>query len=392
MFYDTHSGAINSQMWGSTTPFSTSLVLTQLNGPFSDPYRGIANPFPAPSPAPSNYAFPTPTAAYSYDPTSQYKVALIYNWNLAIERQVASGWLLRAAYVGSHGSHLQEYIQLNPAAYIPGSNLSTDQRRIFQPFGLIGMFEEDINSSYNALQVSLEKRLTKRFTILANYTYAKSLDDQPNGQNVTAMNVNLPNLSTIPWYMAGRHQMDRGPSIFDRTQRFVASYVWSLPSLETANPFLRIAVGGWQFSGIVTAQTGDPLTITAGADQSLTGLNADRAVQVGTPYQGNACGSTVPCVNYLNPNAFQLPAAGTFGTTGKGSLRGPGYFNWDIALAKRFPLRGDRVQLLFRAEYFNVFNRANFNDPGVSLSGSGFGQVLTAQDPRVGQLSLKLVF
>jgi hypothetical protein len=84
--------------------------------------------------------------------------------------------------------------------------------------------------------------------------------------------------------------------------------------------------------------------------------------------------------------------AGTFGTTGKGSLRGPGYFNWDMALSKRFPLRGERIQLLFRAEYFNVFNRANFNDPTVSLSGSGFGQILSAQDPRIGQLSMKVVF
>jgi hypothetical protein len=299
---------------------------------------------------------------------------------------------LRAAYVGSHGSHLQEYIQLNPAVYIPGSNLSTDQRRIFQPFGLIGMFEDDINSSYNALQLSLEKRMTKRLTILANYTYARSLDDQPNGQNVIAMNVNLPNLSTIPWYMPGRHQMDRGPSIFDRIQRFVASYVWSLPELHSMSAFVRAVAGGWQWSGIVTAQTGDPLTVVAGADISLTGLNADRGVQKGSPYQGNACGSTVPCVNYLNPGAFQLPAAGTFGSTGKGSLRGPGYLNWDMALSKRFPVHGDRVQVAFRAEYFNVFNRANFNDPGVSLSGSGFGQILAAQDPRIGQLSLKLIF
>jgi hypothetical protein len=97
-------------------------------------------------------------------------------------------------------------------------------------------------------------------------------------------------------------------------------------------------------------------------------------------------------VNYLNPSTFQLPAAGTFGNTGKGSLRGPGSFNWDMAAFKRFLLRGERVQFLFRAEYFNTLNRANFNDPGVSLSGSGFGQILGAQDPRIGQLSLKVIF
>ena len=393
IFYDTHIGAINGQTWGSATPFSTSVVFTP-SGPFSDPYQGRTNPFPAPFPAPSNYVFPTPTAAYGYDPNSPYRVAVIYNWNLAIERQLAAQWLLRAAYVGSRGSHLQEFIQLNPAVP-PGTPQTTDLRRIFQPFGLIGMFEQDINSSYHALQVSLEKRLSHGFTILANYTYSKSLDDTPNGQAVIAMNVNLPNLSTIPWNQPGRHLMDYGPSIFDRTHRFVASYVWSLPAWSGTNRFVRTIIGGWQLTGIATAQTGDPLTIVAGADVSQTGLNADRAIQgVGSPYGGNACGSTARCVNYLNPDrtAFQLPAPGTFGTTGKGSLRGPGYFNWDMGLGKNFALSGERLKLQFRAEYFNAFNRANFNDPGVSLSGSGFGQILGAQDPRIGQLSLKLTF
>jgi hypothetical protein len=392
LFYDTHFAGINGQNWGSTTPFSTSLVLTTPAGPFSDPYRGITNPFPAPNPAPSNYVFPTPTAAYGFDPGRPFVISTIYNWNLTVERQLANSWLLRTAYVGSHGSHLPEYIQENPAVYIPGSKLSTDQRRNFQPFGLIGFFEQDVNSSYNALQLSLEKRLSRGLTILANYTFAKSLDDQPYNQAVVQMNVNLPDLSTIPWNMPGRHQMDYGPSQFDRTHRFVASYVWDLPGSAQTNRWARLMIGGWQWSGIATAQTGDPLTIMAGADQSQTGLNADRAVQVGPGYGGNACGSTVPCVNYLNPTAFQLPASGTFGTVRKGSLRGPGYFNWDMGLRKIFPLPGERMQLQFRAEYFNVFNRANFSDPKVSVAAAGFGEIVSAQDPRIGQLSLKLTF
>jgi hypothetical protein len=393
MFYDTHFAAINGQTWGSVTPYSTSVMLTQPAGPFSDPYRGITNPFPAPTRAPANYVFPRPTAAYGFDPNSDFVIPVIYNWNLTIEHQLASRWLFRTAYVGSHASHLNEYIQKNPAVYIPGSTLSTDQRRIYQPFGLIGMYEQDINSSYNALQLSLEKRLSHGFTILVNYTYSKSLDDQPNGQNVVAMNVNLPNLSTIPWNMPGRHFMDYGPSIFDRTHRFVASYVWSLPALAGANRFVGTVIGGWQLTGIATAQTGDALTVTAGTtDQSQTGLNADRAVEVGSPRGGNACGITAPCVNFLNPAAFQLPPLGTFGTTRKGSLRGPSYFSWDVGLGKSFRLPAESVQLQFRAEYFNVLNRTNLNDPGGSLSGSGFGQILAAQDPRIGQLSLKLKF
>lgn len=390
MFFDTHTGALNNQMWGSVTPFGTSVTITTPAGPFSDPYRGITNPFPAPSPAPTTYVFPSPVSAYGYDPTRPYHLAVTYNWNLAIERQLPAAWLVRTAYVGSHGSHGQEYVEYNPAVYIPGSKLPTDQRRLFQPYGLIGMYEEDVDSSYNALQVSVEKRLEKHLSILANYTYAKSLDDAPNAQNAIGMNVTLPNVSTVPWNMPGRHQMDYGPSGFDRTHRFVASYILHLPEPKGMNPILRIAAGGWQWSGITTWQTGDPLTILAGVDQSQTALNADRGVQTGNPYGGNACGSTAACVNYLNPLSFQLPAAGTFGTTSKGSLRGPHYSNWDMSLAKRFPIY-EQVQLLFRAEFFNVFNNVEFNDPAVSVS-SSLGQITSAQAPRIGQLSLKLMF
>src|SRR5260370_12024958 len=102
-----------------------------------------------------------------------------------------------------------------------------------------------------------------------------------------------------------------------------------LPSLSGTNRLVRGVLGAWQWTGIVAAQTGDPLTITAGVDQSLTGLNADRGVQVGSPYQGNASGSTAPCANYINPNSFQLPATGTFRTAAKEKLRGPRAFNWD---------------------------------------------------------------
>src|SRR5262249_31325304 len=154
----------------------------------------------------------------------------IYNGNLSVEQQLAHGWLLRVAYVGSRGRNLNEYINLNPAVYTLGSTLGTDRRRIFQPFGLVGMFLEDIDSSYDALQVSLDRRLSKGLTLLANYTLAKSHDDHPVGQNVVSMNINLPNLSTIPWNLPGRHDFDKGPSTFDRRHRFVMSYTWNVPN------------------------------------------------------------------------------------------------------------------------------------------------------------------
>src|SRR5262245_10532849 len=137
--------------------------------------------------------------------------------------------------------------------------------------------------------------------------------------------------------MPGRHDMDYGPSIFNRTHRFVASYIWSLPTVSRGSGFLRSLMDGWQLTGVTTAQTGAPVTVVAGVDRSQTGLNADRAVLTGSPYGGRACGSTSPCVNYLDPAAFQLPPIGTFGTIRKGSLRAPGYFNSDVGVFKNFP-------------------------------------------------------
>jgi len=392
IFYDSRVPGIVLNPWGSTTPFSTTLNVTQPKGTFSNPYLGMMNPFPAPAPPPRKIAFPQPVSVFTFDPNSKLIVPQIYNWNFTLERQIQPSWLARVGYVGSRARHLQEYIQFNPAVYAPGDNRPVDQRRVFQPFGLVGMYLHDVDSSYHALQASLEKRLSHGFTILANYTYSKSLDNTPYNQNVVSMNINLPDLSAIPWNMPDRHRMDYGPSNFDRTHRFVASYAWRLPTLTGRGRFSRSLVGGWEITGVLTAQTGGPLTILAGVDQSRTGLNADRAVLTGAPYGGNACGSMAPCVNYLNPNSFQLPAVGTFGTLGKGSLRGPGRFVWDTGIFKSILLPGERYRLQFRAEFFNVLNHTNFNDPNNSVSGAIPGQIVGAADPRIGQMALKLIF
>jgi len=121
---------------------------------------------------------------------------------------------------------------------------------------------------------------------------------------------------------------------------------------------------------------------------------AGRASFVGgvNPYGTGACGAAAPCVNYLNPAAFTLPAAGTFGNVGKGSLRGPNLINWDTGIFKEFPLRGERVKLQFRGEFFNVLNRVNFNNPNLTFTAGGFGSITSAADPRIGQLALKVVF
>jgi hypothetical protein len=314
-----------------------------------------------------------------------------YNWNLTVEHEPASGWLLRAAYVGSHGTHIRDFVNLNPAVYIPGSTLSTDQRRLFAGYSDVTMPDYDANSHYNAMQLTLQKRRIQSgflhdATVVANYTYSKSIDTVPVGSGVEGVTA-----SPIPYWMSGRHQMDRGVSEFNHTHNMVLSYDWPLPNLSNANRFMRALLGSWELTGILTAQSGFPFTVTAGKDQSQTGLGQDRGVIVGPAKGSGACGTRSPCVDFLNRNSFALPAIGAFGNVGKNALAGPNLIGWDMGIFKNFPF-GERYKVQFRAEFFNIFNRVNFSNPTGNLSSGNFGALTSAGDPRIGQLALKVFF
>jgi hypothetical protein len=278
--------------------------------------------------------------------------------------------------------------ELNPAVYTAGSTLGTDQRRIFQGFSNISLADQSGLARFNALELSIEKAFSRGMTLRANYTWSKSTDDLPLSWG--AQGPMAAQSFVYPWYFKNADLLDRGPSQFDRRQRFVGTYVWQIPFPAHANPLLRYTLGGWQVTGLVTLQSGGPLTITAGKDQSQTGLSQDRAVISGSPYGAGAC-KTAPCENYLNTSSFALPAAGSFGNVGKGLLVGPGLVNLDAGFVKVVPVR-ERLKLQLRVEFFNILNRANFNNPNSSVSGAGFGTILSATDPRIGQLALKAIF
>jgi hypothetical protein len=307
-----------------------------------------------------------------------------------MERQLSANWLARAAYVASRTTHLNTNVEMNAATYIPGSTLGTDARRPYQPFGAIRTGSASGNAWYNSMQLSLEKRLSRGFTILANYTWSKSLDNLP--PNMDIVSPMLGDAQVMPPTIKGFKSLDQGPSDSDYEQVFVISYVWRLPSLSRTSRWVRGVVGGWELSGITSAHSGGPVTILAGRDQSQTGIGYDRgALLSSTIYGSGACQNRAPCVDSLIPSAFGLPALGTFGNIGKGRIRGPGMFNTDLGIFKRFPIT-ERLGAQFRAEFFNIFNRANFNNPGASVSAAGFGSILSAADPRIVQLALKLLF
>ena len=262
------------------------------------------------------------------------------------------------------------------------------------------LLDESGNSNYNSLQFTIQKRLAHGFSILANYTWQHSIDTVPPSSGCTGAGATggagpLP----IPWYLPGSHQLDYGTSDFNRTQVFVVSYLWDIPSPHTTNKFVKGVLGNWELSGIVTKETGLAYTVFAGKDVSQTGLNQDRAQYLGgDPYSSSSC-KTAPCVSWMNTAAFGQPAAGTVGNIGKGAFTGPGLFNWDMGLFKNI-LITERWRAQLRGEFFNTFNHSNFtsplsggsNYPVLSQSSGTFGTITSANDPRIIQIALKVVF
>ncbi len=233
------------------------------------------------------------------------------------------------------------------------------------------------NSSYNGLQASASKRFHHGLTILANYTWSKSIDEGSNDGSAPSNPFNIRN--------------DRAVSDFDVAHRFIASFVWQLPGAGIHNAFARGVAGGWELNGIVTLQSGLPFSVTSGVDNSQSGVNADRANLVGDPYLNGSRPEAQVLHEYFNTAAFTLNPVGTFGNAGRNILFGPGMENIDFGLLKNFAVR-ERYKVQFRAEAFNLFNHPNFNNPAASFSSSNFGIITSAGAPRVIQLALKAMF
>jgi len=389
-FYDTRTGAIFDIGYSSLSPFSTAVVLNYPTGSFSNPYQGLTNPFPAPQPPPKNAVFPT-QSYLSFDPSGSYHVPIYYEWNMTVEQQLATGLSTRLAYVGSRNNHGFVSIDINPVVNY-GSNLG---QRYYSSYAgeQISTASMSGSGNYNALEASIEQRLQHGVTVLANYTWSKSLDDFP--ANLVTTSVVAGNSYVLPVYAPNYKSLDSGPSDFDHRNVFTLSYVWQLPKRHEGLRAVNYVIDGWQTSGLAQARSGDALSVSSGVNNSDTSLGRDRGVKSGPSYGSGAClgyTSGLPCKDYLLTSSFSLNPPFTYGNVGKGAIVGPRYVDWDASLTRIFDLH-DALNLQFRAEYFNLLNHSNFTDPGTAVSSTGsFGRITGANDPRIAQLSLKLVF
>jgi hypothetical protein len=356
-------------------------VRVDITAPFStrDPYTGFVNPFPVSRPIAPTQGFPRPFLIVGFDPEFTYPN--IHQWNFTIEQGLPGSMILRTTYQGSAGRRLFHAAELNPAVYGPGATLAnTDQRRLRPEFTQITYAGTYGRSNYNALVVSMERRFSSGLTFLAGYSWQKSLDLLSN----TAFEGNG---NTHPYDLIDR---DYGPSNFDRRGRFTGSFNYTLPGIGQGA--LNAVFGGWQTNGIITLQTGGPLTIFNGVDISYTGIGQDRVDIIGDPDMPGGRSRGERILQWFNRSAFAQPAPGTFGTIGRNTLRGPGLAAVDFSVFKSFQMPWESHRIEFRSEFFNLFNRANFNNPNTSRINALFGRITSAGEPRIVQLGLRYSF
>ena len=382
----------------SSFPFVSSYVITDPTVPWyspynSSPYNGALPPLQAPPP--KNTVFPLPLS-YAIGFSPDFKSQGTLQWNLTAERQLGQGFLLRGAYEASESWHMPGTRDVNSAVFIPGNNPdgtakstsdNTSQRRPWYPYygGQVMVDESAKTSSYNALSISVEKRMPGNLSVLGGYRWSKCLDEATDVSTHNDENVDDRN-----------RMLDYGLCTGDIGSQLKLAVVYNLPSLRSWGFAGRNIIGGWTMSGIWNWRDGFPFTVNASVDSNLNGSFNDRADVVGNPTLPGGRSRAARLNEWFNTAAFQNPVPGTNGNSARDFLRAPGYFNVDYTLTKSFPIRygplKEAQRIDFRAEFFNIFNHPNFLYPDNSIGDQQFGQILSARDPRIIQFALKYIF
>jgi hypothetical protein len=425
----------------STPPFSITTSGIQDQGgqyspAFANPFADIAgqltqpNPFPFVPPganaAASNWI--TPLSLNVFSPN--YTTPEAMNYNLTVQREFGGNTVLSVGYVGALGRHLIRTIEGNPitlagqqaCAALPACVADASNQHQDYPthsvypgdvFGSVGTQATDGNSTYNALQVSVNKGFSHGLGVLASFTWSHAID---NGSGFEDSGFQLRAVNPYPQFAS----LNKSNSSYDARKRFVAGYTYQFPRLRGDHTFLNMLVGGWQLSGITTFQSGFPVDIS---DSGFTSLTCDRFVyydcwespqQIGALHTGNPRtlaytnqrGKFVPHAWFVGtqvsgPTVFAPAATGTFGGVRRNSFAGPGINNWDMAVEKDIYFRpgNERQYLQLRLEGYNVFNHTQFCNPAGpfpcvngNVRSSTFGQVTSVAPSRLVQLGAKFYF
>jgi hypothetical protein len=349
------------------------------------------------------------TSSSNFDPVrsniayipKDYRWPRVQTWLLSIQHQVLRNTVLEIAYTGNSSARLPIVADYNQA--LPnqsGQNLGIQARRPLQNFGAITWFNPAGSSKYNGLPVKLDRRQSSSLYLLNSFTWSKATGNSEQQlevhPGVTVANPqNIRNLDA-EW----------GPSSYDVKLVNVTSFVYDLPfgrgkrvgnSWPTA---MNAVLGGWQISGVNTANTGEPINVLynptsdidpTGRISDFRGANTMRPNLIGDP-----TGSSGPAQldNYFNRAAFQLPTASQpYGSLGRNAFRAPDFWQVDVSMQKSVAIPGrEGGEIQFRSEFFNILNRTNFRPPDPNFSNASFGTIRSTYSPRQIQLALKFVF
>ncbi len=378
--------------------------MTFKQAPFFEQVTINSAPFPNVYPLLASGTFSPDTFAITRTPSPTY--VMQYNFN--VQREFSSKVIVTAAYVGSRGVHLWREadfniaIPLNPPLDTLFPPVATGVRR--NPnFGSIRFKVSDSNSFYNALQLSVRSRLGRGFTSQLSYTFAKSIDDGSSslGRNEFG---NGQARSEDPFNL----KLSRGLSDFDVRHRLSANFSYDLPFgpgrsfLAKVKGVSRMLVEGWQINGILTAESGIPVSPIFTFDQDRDG-STDNEQRPNLAPGVTTIPTNLSKTQLFDPAVFVLPAVGSRGTLGRNIIEGPGLVTFDPSITKSFYLKSDGTRAIqFRTEIFNAFNHPNFAIPDVSnltifnsatSRNSTAGQITrTSTASRQIQFSLRLVF
>jgi hypothetical protein len=425
------SGGASTSIFAVLGDLAETAYLATLDGGTTPaPGSSLSNPFPSGITQPVGAALGLLTG-YGRQ-TLPVRLADLRNpyigqWNLSVQRELPGQLLAEVAYTGSAGvgllGSLTDLNQLpvdalalgaavlqttvaNPFLTLPaeqrpptGSLLSSATLTVAQllrPYPQFGQiqsnFPNDGHSSYHALQAKLSRRFSASLSFQASYTFGKLIDNISAIQ--AAAGVQTPNFQDN-----NNRRLDKSISTLDARHRLIASASYALPVgqgqrwLKYAGP-LNTLVGGWTANTMVQAQGGFPLAISATPLAGQTGLafTALRTNLAGEPkLEGGTTAERIS--RWFNTAAFAQPASFTSGNAPRtlGSVRGPGYLSVNVGLHKNFAF-SETKRLQFRAEAFNLFNRANFNRPNTTFGSANFGIIQGTEDPRQLQLALKFYF
>lgn len=337
-----------------------------------------------------------------------FKLGMTQSWNLSLEQQISPSMVARLAYVGSESYHQSVAVDQNAAVRATSSTCTTSSpdynseaggcyARPYAAFNQILENKSNGTASYNSLQASFERHMSHGLQVQSSFTWSKSID-VASSSNVSFGKPYLGNPFNMKW--------NRGNSTMSMPWNWVTNFIYQSPSFKEKGKLIEETVGGWEFSSILTYQSGNPFSVFASGsnwNQNDSGSlqYLDRADVVdGQPRnvgKGSHWDWATVGKGYFNTAAFTNNAAGSFGDSGKNIMYGPREFTADAAIMKSWSLVGG-TKLQFRWEAFNVTNHPSFGNPtgdyGNTVGWGNYGIVGNVGNvsSRVMQGALKLTF